>query len=177
MREVGLVLKANPNVPLLEPDGIVLRTEVRDTALLEGQPTADRSAVEEAYTLLNHRLGTVGLDDLYDIAYGKSGVNYPKAAARARNDLARADRSKMSPGLAITVDLHAAGSNNCGAIKALLDRAGEKGDERTLNLLRPLTAPKYQGHWKKVDLLGCIHDGSLARAISDIETRVRSGKR
>jgi eukaryotic-like serine/threonine-protein kinase len=172
MREVGLVLKANPDVKMLEPEGISLRTEVRDTALLEGQPTADKAAIEEAYSLLNGRLGTVGYDDLYDIAYGKAGANYPKAVARAKTDIAKGDRSKMSPALAVTADLHGAGGN-CGAIKGLLDRASTQGDERTLVLLRTLTAPRLQGHWRKSDLLGCIHEGSLARAIADIEVRTR----
>ncbi len=172
MREVGLVLKANPDVKMLEPEGISLRTEVRDTALLEGQPTADKAAVDEAYGLLNGRLGTFGYDDLYDIAYGKAGVNYPKAVARAKSDIAKGDRSKMSPALAVTADLHAAGGS-CAAIKGLLERASTQGDERTLVLLRTLTAPRLQGHWKKVDLLGCIHEGSLARAIADIEVRTR----
>ena len=36
-----------------------------------------------------------------------------------------------------------------------------------------LTAPRVQGHWKKQDLLGCIHEGSLNKAISDIEARVK----
>jgi hypothetical protein len=78
----------------------------------------------------------------------------------------------MSPALAVTVELHAA-SNNCGAIKGLLDRAAEKGDERTLSVLKPLTTPRIVGHWKKQDLLGCIHEGSLNRAIGDLETRLR----
>ncbi len=172
MREVGLVLKANPDVKMLEPEGISLRTEVRDTALLEGQPNADKAAVDEAYNLLNGRLGTVGYDDLYDIAYGKAGVNYPKAVVRAKADIAKGDRSKMSPALAVTADLHVAGGN-CGAIKPLLDRAASQGDERTLVLLKTLTAPRLQGHWKKVDLLGCIHEGSLSRAISDLDGRLR----
>ncbi|HVH41112.1 MAG TPA: serine/threonine-protein kinase [Labilithrix sp.] len=174
MREVGLVMKANPDLDLLATDNITLRQEVRNTALLEGQPSATKAAVDEAWSLLAGRLGTVGFDDLYDIAYGKSGMNpgYQRARERAQREIAKADRSKMSPALSVTADLHAA-LNSCGAIKSLLDRAVEKGDERTLNVLRPLTAPRLQGHWRKVDLLGCIHEGSLTKAISDLETRLR----
>ncbi len=172
MREVGLVLKANPNIELLSPEGIALRTQVRDTALLEGLPGADKVAVDDAFGYLNGKLGTVGYDDLYGIAWGEASVSYPKAAARARSIITKADRSKMSPALAVTVDLHVAGTN-CQAIKALLGRAAEHGDQRTLVVLRPLTAPRMQGHWRKVDQLACIHEGSLARTIADIEVRLR----
>ncbi len=174
MREVGLVMKANPEIDLLTPNNIVLRQEVRNTALLEGQPSANKAAVEEAWTLLTKHLGYVGLDDLYDIAHGRSGMTpgYQKARDRGQREIAKADRSKMSPALAVTVELHAA-HNSCSAIKALLERAAEKGDERTLAVLKPLTAPRLQGHWKKQDLLACIHEGSLKQAIADLDARLR----
>jgi hypothetical protein len=38
--------------------------------------------------------------------------------------------------------------------------------------MRPLTTPRLHGGWKKVDSLGCIHEGSLSKAISDLETRL-----
>jgi serine/threonine-protein kinase len=174
MREVGLLMKAKPDIDLLAAENITIRQEVRNTALLEGQPSANKSAVDEAWSLLTGRLGPVGLDDLYDIAYGKSGMvpGYQKAQQRAQKEITRADRSKMSPALAVTVELHAAW-NSCSAIKGLLDRAVEKGDERTLNILKSLSAPRVQGHWKKTDLLGCIHEGSLSKAIADLEARLR----
>jgi serine/threonine-protein kinase len=172
IHEAGLILRANPAQDLLSPENIALRTEIRDTALLDGQPMSERGVVDEAFKLLSNSLGTVGFDDLYDIGYGKSGVAYPKAAARAKTDIARADRSRMTQALAVTVDLHAALSS-CRAIRALLDRAATNGDERTLALLRPLTAPRVVGGWRKVDVLGCIHDGSLNTAISDIEARLK----
>ncbi len=174
LREVGLVMKANPEIDLTANENIPFRETVRNTALLEGQPNASKSVVDDAWSLLTGRLGPIGFDDLYDIAWGRVGLTpgYQKARDRAQREIVRADRSKMSPALAVTVDVHAAGSN-CGAIKALLDRAAEKGDERTLNVLKPLAAPRLQGHWKKVDLLGCIHEGSLNKAIAELEARLR----
>ncbi|HVJ88158.1 MAG TPA: serine/threonine-protein kinase [Labilithrix sp.] len=178
MREVGLVMKANPDIDLLAPENIIFRQEVRNTALLFGQQNADKAAVEEAWSLLNGRLGPVGYDDLYDIGYGRSGLSpgYTKARDRAQREIVKGDRSKMSPALAVTADIHSA-YYSCGAIKALLPRAAEKGDERTLALLKQLTTPRIQGHWKKVDLLGCIHEGSLNKAIADLDARLRSGKK
>jgi serine/threonine-protein kinase len=174
MREVGLVMKANPDIDLTSSENIPFREAVRNTALLEGQAGANKGAVEDAWALLTGRLGPVGFDDLYDIAYGRSGLTpgYQKARERAQREIAKSDRSKMSPGLAVTVDLHVAGYN-CGAIKGLLDRAASQGDERTLSVLKPLTAPRLQGHWRKVDLLGCIHEGSLNKAIAELETRLK----
>jgi eukaryotic-like serine/threonine-protein kinase len=175
MREVGLVLQANPSVSLTGSEGVFLRTEVRDTALLEGIAGSDQGAVNEAYGYFNGKLGAVGYDDLYDIAYGKSGVNYPKAVARARAELAKSDRTKMSPALAVTVDLSSVLSN-CQAIKVLLDRAADNGDERTLFVLRPLMAPRMvgaSGFRRGQDALGCIHEGSLSKTIAAIEARTK----
>jgi len=129
----------------------------------------------DGFALLEGPMGTGGWDDLYDIAYGASGVNYKQASARARNDLQRSDRTKMSPALAVTVDLHAAGAS-CGA-KVHFDRAAEKGDERTLFLLRQWTQPLYRGHFRRQDVLACIHEGSLTKTITAIEDRLRAQKK
>jgi hypothetical protein len=169
MREAGLVLKSNPNLNLR--DEVKLRVEIRDAALKEGLDPVHKAAVNDAFALLENQMGTTGWDDLYDIAYGKSGLQYPKAAARAKSDLGRGDRAKMGPTLAIAVDLNGAGQT-C-AVKNLLERASSVGDERALALLKPLLQPRYVGHWKKFDALACLHDGSLAKTISAIEERLR----
>ena len=175
MREAGAILKSNPNLAL--KDEVKLRVEVRDTALKEGtRDASQKAAVDEAFSLLEDQMGTIGWDDLYDIAYGTSGQQYPKAASRAKTSLLRGDRSKMSPGLAVTVDLQAAGPT-C-SVKNFFDRAAEKGDERTLALLKPLVAPRIAGHFRKTDVLACIHaDGSLNKTIGAIEDRLRALKR
>jgi hypothetical protein len=109
-------------------------------------------------------------------------VSYEKAAERARRELVKGDRKKMSPELAVTVDLHvASASNNCQAVKGLLDRASERGDERTLVLMKLLLQPKLvsagggmRGN-KMRDLFGCIHGGDkpLDKAISELEGRLK----
>ena len=172
MREVGLVMKANPSADLTSPDGILLRQEVRNTALLTGQPNANKGAVDAAWNLLDGELGSIGFDDLYDIAYGKSGTNYPKAQERAKSDLLKADRSKMSVPLATSVEL-LANWNNCQKLKELLDKAVERGDERTLFHLRELGPARMVGAWKKKDALYCIHEGSLVKATTDLENRLK----
>jgi len=176
MREAGLVLKANPKVDLTKE--VKFRVEVRDLALKEGSKDAAlKPAVDEAFALLEGQMGAVGWDDLYDVAYGVAGTQYPKAAARARTALARGERSTMGAALQVTMDMHAAGVS-CAA-KNHFDRAAKEGDERTLVLLRPLSsahAVKQVG-FKKVDQLGCLHDGALARSIATLEDRTRAQRR
>jgi hypothetical protein len=136
-----------------------------------------KAAVDEAYGLLEGHMGIVGWDDLYDIGYGSSGTQYPKAAARARTALTRGERSKMGAALQVTIDLHAAGAS-CAA-KNHFERAQKDGDERTLVVLKQLTnahAIKQNG-FRKTDVLACLHDGQLARTIAALEDRIRSSKR
>jgi hypothetical protein len=176
MREAGLVLKSNPNLVLR--DEVKLRVEIRDTALKEGTKDAtQKAAVDEAFSLLDGQMGTIGWDDLYDIGYGKSGAQYPAAATRARAALAKGDRAKMSPGLQVAMDLQGAGAS-CGA-KSFLERAQKEGDERALALLKQLTSAHQlkQTGFRKTDLLACLHDGQVARAIALLEERLRTAKR
>jgi serine/threonine-protein kinase len=176
MREAGLVLRANPSLDLTKE--VKFRVEIRDLALKEGgKDIALKPAVDDAFALLEGQMGYVGWDDLYDVGYGTAGSLYPKAATRARAALGRGDHSKMAPALQVTLDLQAAGLT-CNA-KPLLDRAAKEGDERTLVVLRPLAtahAIKQQG-FRRVDGLLCLHDGSVTRALSTLEDRVRAQKR
>jgi hypothetical protein len=122
-------------------------------------------------------MGTVGWDDIYDIGYGASGTQYPAAAARARKVLTRGERSKMSPALQVALDLQGAGAS-CAA-KNHFDRAASVGDERALYLLKQLSTMHQmkQSGFRKVDLLGCLHDGQLARTIAALEERLRQQKK
>ena len=179
VREAGLVFKANPNLDVRGE--VKLRVEVRDAALKEPKENAkDASAkalADEAFSVLENQMGTVGWDDIYDIGYGTSGAQYPAAAARARKILTRGERSKMSPALQIALELQGAGAT-CAA-KNLFDRAQTVGDERALYLLKQLSTMhqmKQQG-FKKIDLLGCLHDGQLARTIAALEERLRQKKK
>jgi hypothetical protein len=83
----------------------------------------------------------------------------------------------MSPALQVALDLQGAGAS--GAAKTHLDRAASVGDERALYLLRQLSTMHQmkQSGFRKVDLLGCLHDGQLARAIASLEERLRQKKK
>ena len=179
VREAGLVFKANPSLDVRSE--VKLRVEVRDAALKEPKDNAkDASAkalADEAFAVLETQMGTVGWDDTYDIGYGTSGAQYPAAAARARKVLARGERTKMSPALQVALDLQGAGAS-CAA-KTHFDRAASVGDERALYLLKQLSTMHQmkQSGFRKVDLLGCLHDGQLARTIAALEERLRQQKK
>jgi serine/threonine-protein kinase len=176
VHEAGLVFKANEKLDVRGE--VKLRVEIRDAALKEGsKDDKAKAAVDEAFTVLEGQMGTVGWDDIYDIGYGTSGAQYPKAATRARTVLARGERSKMSPALQVALDLQAAGVT-CAA-KSHFERAQRDGDERALALLKPLTTAHQikQAGFRKTDLLGCLHDGQLARTIAALEERLRSKKK
>ena len=176
MREAGLVLKSNPNLVLR--DEVKLRVEIRDAALKEGSKEAPlKIAVDEAFSLLENQMATIGWDDLYDIGYGQSGAQYPKAATRARTLLAKGERTKMSAALQVAMDLQGAGQS-CLA-KNHFERAQKEGDERSLALLKQLTTAHAlkQNGFRKTDLLACLHDGQLARTIASLEERLRAARR
>jgi hypothetical protein len=80
----------------------------------------------------------------------------------------------MSPALQVALELQVAGPS-CAA-KAHFERAQRDGDERALALLRQLTTAHQmkQAGFRKTDLLGCLHDGQLARTIAALEERLRS---
>jgi tRNA A-37 threonylcarbamoyl transferase component Bud32 len=179
VREAGLVFKANPNLDARSE--VKLRVEVRDAALKEPRENAKdataKALADEAFAVLEGQMGTVGWDDIYDIGYGTSGAQYPAAAGRARKLLTRGERSKMSPALQIALDLQSAGAT-CAA-KNHFERAQSVGDERALYLLKQLSTMHQmkQSGFKRIDLLGCLHDGQLARTIAALEERLRQQKK
>ena len=176
VHEAGLVFKSNANLDVRAE--VKLRVEIRDAALKDGsKDDKAKLAVDEAFTVLENQMGTVGWDDIYDIGYGTSGAQYPKAATHARNILSHGERAKMSPALQVALELQAAGPS-CAA-KLHFERAQKDGDERALALLKQLTTAHAikQAGFRKTDALGCLHDGQLARTIAALEERLRSKKK
>src|SRR5204863_244997 len=85
---------------------------------------------DHAFKLLERDMGTVGVDILYDIAWGQSGAAYPAAAQRAQRSLTKNDvRGRASPALLVTLDVR--GAAGCDAKENLLSpaRVGGRGRE------------------------------------------------
>jgi serine/threonine protein kinase len=160
MREAGLWLATDSNASA-DPK---LQEEIRNAALV-------RESQDDAFALLESKMGTRGIDILYDIAYGVSGRQYPQAASRARHSLDSQDvRGRASPALSILLDFRDAKS--CEAKRALLDRAHDQGDSRMATVLQPYEATRGCGFLGALDCNGCMHkDRQLHDAIAAIQER------
>ncbi len=160
MREAGLWLTTDSNASA-DPK---LQEEIRNAALV-------RESQDDAFTLLESKMGTRGVDILYDIAYGVSGRQYPQAASRARHSLDGQDvRGRASPALSILLDFRDAKS--CETKRALLDRARDQGDSRMATVLQPYEATRGCGFLGALDCNGCMHkDRQLHDAIAAIQER------
>jgi serine/threonine protein kinase len=164
MREADLWLAADPNASA----DVKLQEDVRNAALF-------RDAQDDAFVLLESRMGMRGIDILYDIAYGASGRLYPQAASRARRSLELDDvRRRASPALAVLLDVRAARS--CEDKHQLLERAQQEGDARLLPILQQYQSTRGCGFLGRSDCYPCMHrDRALYDAMAAIEQRATKG--
>jgi serine/threonine-protein kinase len=150
-------------------------TAARDPHLLEvlRGAVADRDAQDEAFLLLEKRMGPAGADVLYELAYGSLVQRSAFASNRARQALAKKDvHDRASPALQVTLDLRNA--SGCDEKRIVLPRAREVGDGRTLVVLRPLTSSKGCGPKLDRDCWPCLRkDNQLARTVAALEERAR----
>ena len=131
----------------------------------------DSIASALAFVHLERHFGADGLDELYELGYGARKVP-PAVRDRARKAILAPElRARMSPALAVTADVSAAGYS-C-KVKELFPRAQSDGDQRTIAALKPLQARQPVGLFGMNDGLACVHDGSLSKTITAIEARVR----
>jgi hypothetical protein len=176
MREAGLVLKSRPPGSDLGGEK-KLRTEVRNIAVKTGsKDTAVQAAADNAWSLLENEMGTVGWGTIWELGYGSIGDSYPEARKRAKAAYAKPGaKAKMGPANAVTFELFTVG-RSCGA-KPLFERAASEGDERTLDLLKQLEAPLFvKSGWKTKDALQCVHDGSLKKAVAALQESLAKKK-
>jgi hypothetical protein len=160
MREAGLWLASDPDAAA----DVRLEEDVRNAALL-------REAQADAFSLLESKMGTRGVDLLYDIAFGASGRSYPQAAARAKKSLELDEvRRRASPALAVVLAFREA--KTCEQKRTQLPEARERGDVRMLALLQPYEATRGCGFFARSDCYPCMHkDHELADAIQAIQDR------
>jgi serine/threonine-protein kinase len=160
MHEAGMLLVLDASAAA-DPK---LRDDIKGAAL-------SHDAQDEAFSLLETKMGTAGVDILYDIAYGAAGRPYPQASARARRSLSIDDvRDRAGPALAVLLDFRDA--KTCDAKHALLARARDQGDARMLTVLQQHQSPRGCGFLALLDCYPCLHhDTQLADAMSAIEER------
>jgi serine/threonine protein kinase len=160
MREAGLWLAVDANASA----DAKLEEDVRNASLL-------RDGQDDAFALLQSKMGTRGIDILYDIAYGASGRQYPQAAARAHHVIDTPEvRGRAAPALAVLLDFRDA--KTCEAKRALLDRARTQGDARMIAVLQPYETTRGCGFLGVSDCYPCMHKDKLLReAMSAIDER------
>ncbi len=160
MHEAGMLLVLDSSAAA----DAKLRDDIRGAALL-------RDAQDEAFSLLETKMGAQGIDILYDIAYGSAGRPYPQAATRAKRSLTVEDvRDRASPALAVLLDFKEA--KTCDAKRGLLARVRDEGDARMLAILQQHQSTRGCGFLSLVDCYPCLHrDSQLADAMSAIEQR------
>jgi serine/threonine-protein kinase len=160
MREAGLWLAADPSAA----SDVKLEEDVRNAALV-------RESQEDAFEILESRMGTRGIDLLYDIAYGTSGRQYPQAATRAKRSLELADvRQHASPALSVLLAFREA--RTCEQKRALLGDARDKGDIRMFAVLQPYEATRGCGFFGRSDCYPCMHkDRELADTLQALQDR------
>jgi serine/threonine-protein kinase len=141
--------------------------DARAAVLAAARSEAD--GFDPAFELMEAGLGKDGPDLLYELSLAK-GVP-AKVAARALKSVGRADvRAKATPALAIALELRA--PTACEPKRALLARARDEADGRSLPYLRAFTSTSGCGFLKLGDCWPCLRrDRALAEAIAEIEKR------
>jgi serine/threonine protein kinase len=163
MKQVALWLAIDPSAV----SDIHLQEDVRNAALIH-------DVQDEAFSLLESKMGMRGIDILFDIAYGASGRMYPQAAARAKRVLDTGDvRRRASPALAALMAFREA--KTCDQKHALLDTVRDKGDARLLTELRPYESSRGCGFLGRSDCYPCLRrDHALEEARQGITERVKA---
>ena len=161
MREAELWIESDPKAG----EDLKLLEDVRNTALV------GRDGSDAAFGLLEEKLGTAGIDILYDVAWLSSGQLYPAAARRARLSLQKPEvRALANQPLLILLDFRDAKS--CEQKHELLGRARDDGDARLLAALKPYQAVTGCGFLHRRDCFPCMRrDHALGDAVAAIEGR------
>ncbi len=124
--------------------------------------------LDTALALVEGPLGTKGPDWLYEL-FTQRKLS-PKLNARLKQHLAKADvRSHASPALLVALDLKS--SSGCEAKKALLPKAREYGDPRSLQALQALRASNGCGFLGLHDCWSCLRGAGLESTITAVAAR------
>jgi hypothetical protein len=139
----------------------------RVIAVAAGIAHEGRSDLADAvFDVLAARLGTAGLDVLYELALSRGGT---RGGQRARAILARADVApRESPALRIAFEVFVA---SCATRRTLLDRAAADGDRRTLVQLEAAHGARCAN---KKDPCCFRDDAAMAAAIAKLKARVEN---
>jgi eukaryotic-like serine/threonine-protein kinase len=149
MREADHWLAVDANAA----SDLKLQEDIRNAALMP-------DAQDDAFALLESKMGMRGIDLLFDIAYGASGRLYPQAAGRARKALDLPDvRKRASPALGILLRFRDA--KTCDQKHALLEEVRDVADARMISQLQPYEGTRGCGFLGRTDCYPCMHKDHL----------------
>jgi hypothetical protein len=166
---------------------------VREAAIFAAGPHSDHdtdevaravesaSAAQEdaAFELMEHKLGSPGVDALYDLAYGAPSQSTANASLTARAKKSLQDdavKSRMSPALAVTLNIKTT-QNVCDAKTKYFAQAASIGDARTDAVLTPYLKKGGCGRRGRVDCHPCLRTGddSIEKTVAAIRARLDGG--
>jgi hypothetical protein len=130
---------------------------------------ADADTAQQALAAVAGLPGPQSGDLLYEIWTASPGRSDTTELARALA-YSRDVRAKSSAALSVALDLRLA--ETCAANQALLPRAIQDGDRRSLQLLTKLQRKQGCGPKKSADCFACLRDGEeLEAAITAVKAR------
>jgi eukaryotic-like serine/threonine-protein kinase len=130
----------------------------------------DLATSDQALALAARHLGEIGTDLIYDVQTSLKGdPAKSKIASRAKEMLESPSiRVKASASLQVALDL--ASAKGCNGVKAVLPRAAESADQRSLARLRSFTNRGGCGFLGMRDCYACLRRGDdLKRALAKAE--------
>jgi len=125
---------------------------------------------DTAFGLLESgKMGAVGAEMLYDMAYGSGQSS--SLSSRAKKSLAHGEATRnASPALMVAIDLRAA--KDCESKKELLTKAGALGDSRSLTIVEGYAKKGGCGFLGMSDCYGCMRkDDALEKATAALRSR------
>ena len=125
---------------------------------------------DAAFGLLESgKMGAVGAEMLYDMAYGSGQSS--SSSSRAKKSLAHGEATRnASPALMVAIDLRAA--KDCESKKELLTKAGALGDSRSLTIVEGYAKKGGCGFLGMSDCYGCMRkDDALEKATAALRSR------
>ena len=125
---------------------------------------------DAAFGLLESgKMGAVGAEMLYDMAYGSGQSS--SLSSRAKKSLAHGEATRnASPALMVAIDLRAA--KDCESKKELLTKAGALGDSRSLTIVEGYAKKGGCGFLGMSDCYGCMRkDDALEKATAALRSR------
>src|SRR5690606_32219051 len=119
----------------------------------------DATNADRVLTLAARHLGETGPDLIYDVFKGSEKDKSMKSlAARAKDMLESPSvRVKASPALQVALDLNSA--KGCAGARAVMPRAAQHADERSLPKLKRFSVRRGCGFFGTRDCWSCLRKG------------------